>query len=201
MMIGGVMNQLFINTTMKFIQNNSHHSQEDLNKIQYGLEGVYLTLSKTIIILLIGVLFHYLDTVLLTLLFFNVLRFFAFGLHAKKSIHCLILSIFNFNILPYLFLNIQINKTIVTVIFLFTLASFLLFAPSDTVKRPLTNKRKRIIRKILSIISVVLLLFLIYYFSIFKVSILCAWIVESIMINPISYRLLGLPYNNYKNKA
>lgn len=201
MMIGDVMNQLFINKTMNFIQNNSQHSKEDLNKIKYGLEGVYLTLSKTIIVLIIGILFHYLDTVLLTLLFFNILRFFAFGLHAKKSIHCLILSLFHFNILPFLFLNIQINKTIFIGIILFTILSFLCFAPSDTVKRPLTNKRKRIIRKILSIISIFLLLLIAHYFPIFKVPIVCAFIIESMMINPISYHILGLPYNNYKNVA
>lgn len=195
------MNQLFINKTMNFIQSNSQHSKEELDRIEYGLEGVYLTLSKTFIILIVGIVFHYLNVVLLTLLFFNILRFFAFGLHAKKSLHCLIMSILHFNILPYVFGQLNITNTFVVLISLFSFLSFLLFAPSDTVKRPLTNKKKRTIRKILSLISIIVLMIIMHYFPSLKVPILCAFIIESLMINPISYLLLGLPYQNYKNKA
>ena len=195
------MNQLFINKAMSFIQNNSNYSKEEFDRIEYGLEGVYLTLSKTIVILLIGIILHYLDVVLLTLLFFNILRFFAFGLHAKKSIHCLILSILQFNVLPYIFIHLNITYTFVNSVFLFSLLSFLLFAPSDTIKRPLTNKKKRLVRKILSILSLLILMIVIFHFSSLKVPILCAFIIESLMINPISYRILGLPYHNYKKMA
>ena len=195
------MNQAIINKTLKFIQKNSNFSEEEYNRIEYGLEGVYLTISKIIVIVFIGIVFHYLDVVLLTLLFFNILRFFAFGLHAKKSWHCLILSILQFNILPFIFLHITINSHIIIFISIFAFISFLLFAPSDTVKRPLTNKKKRIIRKILSIVSLFAFLVVLHYFVFLKVPILCSLFIESLMINPLSYRLLGLPYNNYKRQA
>lgn len=195
------LNSLIIHKTLKFIQNNSNYSSSEYNKIEYGLEGIYLTVSKIIIILFIGSFFHYLDTVLFTLLFFNILRFFAFGLHAKKSWHCLVLSILQFNVLPYLLLHVSISNSMIIFVFIFTLISFLLFAPSDTLKRPLTNKRKRIIRKVLSICSLFILLIVMYFFNYLKIPILCSYLIESLMINPISYHLLGLPYNNYKNKA
>ena len=195
------MNDLLINKTLHFIQNNMNYSNEDMIKVKYGLEGVYLTISKMLIIILIGFIFHYLDIILLTLLFFNFLRFFAFGLHAKKSIHCLILSILNFNVLPFIMMHITIHSYIVITMFLFAFFSFLLFSPSDTVKRPLTNKRKRIIRKIVSILVLILLFIIVHYFPFLKVPILCASFIESIMINPISYHILGLPYGNYQKKA
>lgn len=192
------MNDLIINKTMGFIENNSNYNNTDIKRIRYGLEGVYLTITKLIIIFLIGIIFNYLDIILLTLLFFNFLRFFAFGLHAKKSIHCLIISISLFNILPLILLNIKITNTLIFIISFISITSFILFAPSDTEKRPLTNKRKRIIRKILAIITGIIYIIICLYSNYFKVPILCSLIIESIVINPISYKLLGLSYNNYK---
>lgn len=195
------LNHIIINKTLKFIQNNSNYSDSEYSQIEYGLEGVYLTFSKTIIILLIGIIFNYLDIVLLTLLFFNILRFFAFGLHTKRSWHCLILSILQFNVLPFLLLHISINNYIILFIAIFTFISFLLFAPSDTEKRPLTNRKKRVIRKVLAIISAFIFFIIIYFFDFLKVPILCSLLIESLMINPICYKILNLPYKNYKNQA
>lgn len=195
------MNDLLLNKALQFIESNTNYSKDEMIKVQYGLEGVYLTISKVLVIFLIGFLFHYLDVILLTLLFFNFLRFFAFGLHAKKSIHCLILSIFNFNILPFIMMHITIHSYLVIAIFLFSFFSFLLFSPSDTIKRPLTNQKKRFIRKVVSLIMLLILFIAIHYFQFLKVPILCASFIESVMINPISYHILGLPYGNYKKKA
>lgn len=195
------MNQVIVQKTLQFIRNNSNYTSFEYDQIEYGLEGVYLTFSKVIIILLIGYFFHYIDVIILTLLFFNILRFFAFGLHAKKSWHCLVLSILQFNVIPYLLLHMKINNYLVIFIFIFSFISFLLFAPSDTVKRPLTNRRKRFMRKILAICSLFILFSIMYYFDYFEVPILCACLIESLMINPISYHLLGLPYRNYKRVA
>ena len=65
------MTDFFVNNALKFVQNNENYSEYELLKIIYGLEGIFLTITKVIIILLIGVIFKYLDVVLLTLLFFN----------------------------------------------------------------------------------------------------------------------------------
>lgn len=201
MNLGDIMNGLLLNRALQFIKANTNYSNDEMIKVQYGLEGVFLTISKVLVVFLIGFLFHYLDVIILTLLFFNFLRFFAFGLHAKKSIHCLILSILNFNILPFIMIHITIHSYLIIVVFAFSFFSFLFFAPSDTVKRPLTSQRKRMIRKICSLIVLIILFIVIYYFNYLKVPILCASFIESIMINPISYHILGLPYGNYKNKA
>lgn len=192
------MNELIINNIFTFIKNNTNHSEYELLKIKYGLEGVYLTITKTFIIIFIGIIFKYLDVVILTLIFFNIIRFFAFGLHAKKSYQCLILSILEFNILPYIFSNIDISIILIIIISIFSFISILLFAPSDTEKRPLTNKKKRIIRKVLSLI--ICLIYILLAFKLKSIShlIICALLIESIMINPITYKLLGLKYNNYK---
>ncbi len=192
------MNNLIINKTINFIKNNFKCTDYELEKIKYGLEGIYLTITKIIIILVIAIIFNYLDIVLLTLLFFNTLRFFAFGLHAKKSWQCLVMSIIEFNILPLLLAKCDINNSFLTIVFLVSFVSFLLFAPADTEKRPLKNKKKRIKRKVFSIFMCILLFLIAIHYKYFIVPIVSSLIIESLMINPICYKLLGLKYKNYK---
>lgn len=192
------MQDVIVDKALDFINKNTKYDENELKKIRYGLEGIYLTITKIIIVLVIGVFFHTLDSVLLTLLFFNILRFFAFGLHAKKSYQCLILSIIQFNILPLLFNYLFNNTLAIYIVFVIALFSFILFAPSDTVKRPLRNKKKRIIRKILVIITSFIYIYVAFNFINIRSAILSSLIIESFMINPLSYKLLGLPYNNYK---
>lgn len=158
-----------------------------------------MTLVKMIIILAIGIIFKFFDTLILTLVFFNIVRFFAFGLHAKKSWQCLIISLIQFNLIPYILLKITIPSWFYYFVFGGSLLSFLLFAPSDTEKRPLTNSKKRIIRKILSVICIFIYSIIAYKVSSLRIPIICSLLIESSVINPISYKLLGLGYNNYKN--
>ena len=192
------MSRFLTDFTFKFIKNNSSYSQEELLKIKYGIEGIYLTIVKMIIILAIGIIFNYFDVLILTLVFFNILRFFAFGLHAKESWQCLIISLIQFNLIPYILLKVNIPNWFYIFVFIGSFISFLLFAPSDTEKRPLTNKKKRIIRKSLSIVCVFVYALIAYKFSYFKIPIICSLLIESFMVNPFSYKLLGLSYNNYK---
>lgn len=195
---GMPMNNFLVNKSIDFIKIHSESDSLDIDKIKYGIEGLYLTISKIIIVFLISIIFNYFDIVLFTIIFFNVLRFFGFGLHAKKSIECLIISIFNFNILPIILMNININDFTYFIIYLVIIISYILFAPSDTEKRPLTNKRKRIIRKIGIIICSLLLVAISFKYEYFKVPITCSLIIEFLMINPLSYYALNLKYNNYK---
>ena len=90
------MKQRFLTGTMNFLKKYNSYSDSELKKLQYGLEGIYLTISKTIIILLLAVVLGILKEVLILLILFNVIRYFAFGFHAEKSWECLVLSIFNF---------------------------------------------------------------------------------------------------------
>lgn len=195
------MSNFLIQKTMFFIKNNSNYSEKELLKISYGMEGILLTIAKVLVILLIGIIFNYLDVVILTMVFFNMLRFFSFGLHAKKSIHCLIISIIEFNILPYIFLQIKLSLPIIWTIFGLSLISFLLFAPADTEKRPLTNKIKRRNRKILSIITLLTMMFIALKVNYLTNTIMVTFLIADFSINPLSYKLLGLPYRNYKKLA
>ena len=136
----------------------------------------------------------------LLLLSYNVIRSQAFGLHATKSIYCLISSILLFIV------GALICKYVIFP-FWFSLASSIvcnicmfLYAPADTHKRPLVNKNKRRRFKFLSVLGGVIYTFLIIIFKgSYIVNYLTIGLIEAVlMILPITYKIFNLPYNNYK---
>ena len=78
--------------------------------------------------------------------------------------------------------------------------SFFFFAPADTPARPLIHKEKRIRAKVLSLIILVmyLVLYLYQFNPVINNTILYALLMESIVINPLIYKLTGTTFNNYK---
>lgn len=195
------MKNLFLNKTIQFLSKYQNYSAEELEKIQYGLEGIYLRYTKMIIILALAIILNMLKEVIAVLIFFNIIRYFGFGVHAKKSSECLISSILCFILLPYVLLNINLTNRIILIIGIICIIDFILFAPADTVKRPLKNQKKRTIRKILTIIVGLLYTSLALFIKndILTKVLIISIIIESIMVNPITYKLLNQPFNNYKN--
>lgn len=183
-----------------FLQKYNNYSKKDIQKLRYGLEGIYLTITKMIFILLLSLILGILKEVVLVFIFFNILRFFGFGFHAEKSSECLIMSTINFVLLPLLLLNVSFSTTVDLIISIFCIIIFLLFAPADTVKRPLVNKKKRITRKILTVCTGIIYLILIVIFKghYIKTILLSSLIIQAIVVNPVTYFLAKQPYNNYK---
>lgn len=195
------MKNKILNKCITFLQKYNNYSEKDLLKLQYGLEGIYLTLTKTIIILLLAFILGIFKEVILVIIFFNIIRFFGFGFHAEKSSECLIMSIINFVLLPLLLLRVPTSLGVDLIISIFCIINFILFAPADTIKRPLFSKSKRIKRKILTttvgiIYTVILSIFNTNYISSILLSSL---LIQVIMVNPLTYLIAGQPYNNYKN--
>ena len=143
------MKEVFLNYTMNFIASNQKElNQHDKERLAYGLEGLYMTLTKLIIIFLIALLLGFMKEFIITLIFFNIIRFPGFGFHASKSIVCLISSTILIIGIPYLFTTVETGLIIKTILCVVSIITFMICAPADTWKRPLTNKRKRLIRKI-----------------------------------------------------
>lgn len=179
---------------------NSKYTEEDMEKLKYGLEGIYLTITKTVVIIILAIVFGILKEMLCILLLFNIIRYFAFGFHAKKSWHCLVMSSTLFVGLPLLIFYLHPSFLVKAIISTISTIIIMIFAPADTVKRPLPNKKKRLIRKLASttiaiIYTVILLITKDKVAEIF----LCALIIQTINVNPITYMIFKQPFNNYKN--
>ena len=194
------MKQLFLENSMNFICKYQSISDYDKKKVKYGLEGLYLTITKMVLLTILALLLNMFKEFILVVVFFNVIRYTGFGFHAEKSYQCLLFSTFNFIAIPFLLLHIQLFNFFVYTICAICIFYYLLFAPADTKKRPLSNKRKRIIRKIITVMIgfiytlMIILLNNTYWTSI----ILSAMIIQAIIISPLIYRLFNQPYNNYK---
>lgn len=182
-------------------KNQPEKNEEELEIIEYGLEALYLTFTKIIIILLLSIVLDIFKETLLMILFYNVIRLFAFGLHAKNSTTCLIMSIILFIGGTYLAIYIDIPIELKFILSITCIILIIIYAPADTEKRPLINAKKRKRFKILSTITSLIITFLIIYFNDKYISnfMLIGMIESTIMILPITYKLYGLPYNNYKN--
>ena len=195
------MKEVFLNHTMNFIASNQKDlNQEDKEKLAYGLEGLYMSITKLVIIFLIAFLLGFIKEFIITLIFFNIIRFPGFGFHASKSIVCLIASTLLILGLPYLFTNIEVSLTIKIILCIVSVITFIICAPADTWKRPLTNKRKRIIRKVVASSLAVIYSVLIIVFNGYEISnlLMAALLIETILISPIMYLIFKEPYRNYK---
>ena len=195
------MKEVFLNHTMNFIDANQKGlTDEDKEKLAYGLEGIYLTITKMVIILLIALLLGFLKEFIIALILFNIIRFPGFGFHASKSIVCLISSTILILGLPYLFSNMVIPLNIKIILCIVSIITFIIFAPADTHKRPLTNKKKRTIRKICTCLLALIYSAMVIIFNNYEISnlFLAALMIETIFVSPILYLLFGESYNNYE---
>lgn len=194
------MRNAIINKQLNFIKRYNNLDDEKLSIIKYGLESIYILITKLVIILLVAFLLGLLKQTIIFLLFYNLVRLPSFGLHATKSWICLISSLLIFIILPYVctILVIPTNyKLIMGIIGLFFMFKN---APADTYKRPIINKKRRLVYKILScIITVVMTCISLFIKDQFLASsILISIILQCFMISPTVYKIFKLPYNNYK---
>lgn len=193
------MKNLIIKNCMTYIKNNTDYNETKLKEIEYGLTGLYLTISKFIVIIIISIYLRIFKEMLIFICLFNVIRMPAFGLHATKSWICLISSILIFIGLPMICMSLRLNNILKVVIGL--ICTLLMFknSPADTYKRPIVSKKRR---KVYNTISVIISI----VFSIISVNInnnfisnclIFALILENCLISPYVYKLFKLPYNNY----
>lgn len=195
------MKKRFLNSIKTKIKNKyPNYSNDKIDEIMYGIEGIYLTITKTIIIFTMAFIFGIAKDLFFLLLAFNFIRLFAFGMHADSSIICLLFSSVIFLVSAYLCKVLTIRTPILYGLYFILLIIFIFYAPADTVKRPLIKKEKRIKFKILSI------LILLTYFSLslfIKNSTIINYlifglVIEAILIIPLTYKLFKMPYKNYK---
>ena len=196
------MKELVIGKSMNIIQKNSpDYSEEQLEIIEYGLTGLYLTITKTIVIFGIALALGILKEVIIFTLIYNIIRATSFGLHATKSWICLVCSSIVFLTIPFIATIIvlpvwsRILIGLICVLFIFK------NSPADTEKRPIVNPKRRRIYKLLSTFIAVtfVILSVIWSDNFFQNCFIFTLIVQCFMISPFVYKIFKLPYDNYKN--
>ena len=191
-----------MNHCMNFIKKyNPDKSENDLEIIQYGLEGLYLTISKLVIILLLSIILGIFKEVIIFLLIYNIIRTPSFGLHATKSWICLLSSTCIFIGVPFLCNQFILPIYIKMIIGLISIVLIFKNAPADTYKRPIISKKRRQMYKLMSTIVAItmVVLAIVAKNQFISNSLIFALVVQNFMISPMIYHLFKLPYANYKN--
>ena len=177
------------------------YDNDKLDEIRYGLEATYLSITKLVVILGISLLLGIFKESVILLVLFNFLRLTGFGLHATKSWMCWVSSSITFLLVPFFCKSLVLPNYVLVAISVVCLINFLLYAPADTVKRPLIHKKRRLLYKVCTVLIASLYTVLIFITkdTFLQNSPASAMLIEGALINPYIYKLFNLPYNNYKN--
>ena len=177
-----------------------YYTEEKLEEIEYGLDAIYLNIPKTLIIFGLAIILGIFKDMILLLTFYGILRTFAFGMHASKSWHCLVISTVMFIGGGLICKYVNISSYVKIIISIISLLCIIKYAPADTHKRPLINAKRRKIYKIVSSIIALIYVVLIIIFVNKDISMyLTMGILEAVlMIHPITYKVFQMPYANYK---
>lgn len=194
------MKKFVLDKCMNIIKKNIQYDDTKLEEIRYGLEGIYLTITKLIIISILCIILRIFKEYLIFLTIYSIMRAPSFGIHASKTWICLLTSSISFIGFPLLSIYTTINTTLKIIIGLISIIGIYLFSPADTIKRPIINKKRRKIYKILS--TIVATLYIILSIKIKNNFIANCFIystlLQNILISPLTYKAFKMPYNNYK---
>ncbi|MBQ6687403.1 MAG: accessory gene regulator B family protein [Bacilli bacterium] len=194
------MKEKFVNGLTNFITKNKDCDELKIKTIRYGLEGLYLSVTKFIVIFIIVIICNTLIEYLLLLVFYLLIRKYSFGLHATSSLACWLTTLPIYVGGSLIIKYCIFNHYIPYVVWLFAFISFVLWAPADTPKRPLIRKKQRKVQKLKTcIICFIYLIILIFSNnSTLNNAIIISLIVQAVMINPLIYKLTRTRFNNYQ---
>lgn len=194
------MKKFIINKCINYIKKNTNYDEIKLKEIEYGLASVYLTISKLIIVALIAIILGIFKETIIYVLIYNILRLPSFGLHATKSWICLLSTTILFIGIPYLCIYLNIPFIIKIMVCILGTVFMMKNAPADTKKRPIINKKRRLLYKFISTILTIILgvISIIIKDNYISNCLIFAIVMQNCMISPLVYKIFKLPYNNYK---
>lgn len=194
------MKYFLVKKCMNLIRNEqSHLTDEDLEKIEYGLAGVYLSATKLIVIIIVAmILGQFLETIIFISIY-ALIKIHSYGLHATKSWICLVSSLLIFITLPWIALGAEIPFMVKYIVGIISIIMIYKNSPADTYKKPIINKVKRKKHQLLATITAII-------FVILSISItnnflancfILSLFLQSLMTSPVIYSTFNLPFNNH----
>lgn len=183
----------------------SHNLSEEKEEIlAYSIELLVLNLANLVLTLLVGYLIGAFFETSLCVLTILVFRQIAGGAHSDSPWRCLLITVTILPLLGYiakvLALKGQYFQDVLTIIVaILSFAMFYLFAPADTPKAPVSNKRKKFFKKVsFLVLAISLLAVYLLHFSSFvvknniqmSVTLALFWI--SFILSPLGYKLMSI---------
>ena len=177
------------------------YTDEKIEILEYGLTGLYIFISKSIIIFSIAYFLGIFKELIIFMLIYNLIRSVSFGMHATSSTVCLVASAISFLSATYLCKYIDISIGFKVIFGILAIIYVYLHSPADTEKRPIISSKRRLIYKILS--TVISFIMVICSFALDNIfisnSFIVGLLIQCFMISPFAYRITGQKYDNYKD--
>lgn len=194
------MKNIIINKLINLIQKENKYDDIKLQEIRYGISALYIIISRSLFYLFISLLLGIFQEFVIFFISYVIIRSFSFGLHAKSSLGCLIVSSIAFVGIPLIADMLILNIFIKIIFSIYFFVTFLLYSPADTPKRSLINQTKRNKLKKFSLITI-----LIYIIGIFTLNdiysniLILVLFYQSLLISPFLYKITNTNYKNYLN--
>lgn len=181
-------------------KNNPEYSDEKMEILEYGLTGLYILITKTVIIFFIAYLLGILKELIIFTLIYNLLRAPSFGIHASKSWICLVASTVSFISITYICTLVVIPLWLKIILGIFGTLYMFRYSPADTEKRPIVSpKRRKIYKTISTIVAFSLTIVSIFITNSFLANAcILSIILQCVLISPITYKLAHQQYDNYR---
>lgn len=193
------MKEKFIASVVNLAKRKMEYTEEEVAIMRYALEGIYLTFTKILVIALIAALLGLFKEYIWFVLLYTPIRSVSFGWHANTTKECWVVSILAFILIPYTFSIITINRITKIILLTFSIFIFALYSPADTKKRPIVNKKRRLMFKVASLI--ITLVYCCYSFkhsNLISNLMIASLLYQSLLINPLIYKITHQEFNNYK---
>lgn len=193
------MKEKFIVKVIDLTKREKIYSDEEIAIMRYALEGIYLTFSKILVITIIAALLGLFKEYILFVLVYTPIRSVSFGWHANTTKECWIVSILAFILIPYTCSIVVISNIVKIILLAFTILMFVLYSPADTKKRPIVNKERRLIFKILSLtICLIYTCYSMSTSSLVSNLMVASLLYQSLLISPFIYKVTHQEFNNFK---
>lgn len=191
--------QKFADSLMPFLEKYNKYTDKEKIVVHYGLETLYVNISKAIIITFFSLFLGITLEMYCFIFIYGLLRTYMGGVHLKTSLGCTIFSGTIFILPTIISLNIDIFWQLGLPILLTGLLIAYKYSPADTSRKPILNKDLRKRRKKISciLISIYIIIYILNFNIILNNFIVFAVLINSIIIHPITYKLMKQNYNNY----
>ncbi|WP_201782032.1 accessory gene regulator B family protein [Pseudobacteroides cellulosolvens] len=181
---------------------NKHLKKEGLEfmKMKLGVEIVFINITKFIVVFTVAALLNLLKEALFMCLIFGSVRRSGFGLHAKNSTVCTLVTLLMFIGGSYISYSIKLNNYFVFGMFLLLNLLLFKYAPGDTENHPILGKktREKLRKQTVTVGILLMILAMIIPSQLIKSLITLSVSYEVISILPITYKILNRGYKNYE---
>ena len=184
----------------KMRKENPDIDDERAEIICYGLQLLLGEVPKMFITLVVAYMFGILKLTIIMVLVLMPYRAFSGGFHLHTHIGCIISTTLYYCCIPkisiYFYLNIQTEIFFVLCALIFGIIIIKKYAPADTENVPILREKERKQKRILSYITYIIGLTIALFIKDNVVSniIIFGYIIQTIMITPVAYKLTKNKY-------